>query len=296
LFLSGLAAAGAAACIAIACSDQPKVKCTIQRGVNASALYKVVTVVDGPPEGCLPGGATGETLGIEAYNAANSDRTNADLNKGSMAIKGQSISDALGNHDPDTANSPNSVGDFSTTVPGGDNFCDVPTMTTAEQNLAYVPMGPDVPPPADAGPEAGPTPGTPPVPAQHITYKWTNVRVYVTAATPGLQMVGDLDYSNDTGLADGGAGTHCEAKYRVSALLPNIGCGFDTSALVDGGATIPDDRMCGATADINHTVTYMGMELPNPLATGSGISPDFAVHCDKDLLICVLDKEPPSLK
>jgi len=37
----------------------------------------------------------GQRIGVEAYNPPNSDRTNADLTKGLIAIKGQGIEDAI---------------------------------------------------------------------------------------------------------------------------------------------------------------------------------------------------------
>src|SRR6185295_15714493 len=108
LFLSGLAVAGASLCVAVSCSDQPKAKCTTGRGPFVG-LYKLT---GGATDGCLgkttpPGGmeqlVPGETFDVQAYNKPNSDRTNADLNKGLIAIQGTSISNAIGAHpDPDT--------------------------------------------------------------------------------------------------------------------------------------------------------------------------------------------------
>jgi hypothetical protein len=298
LFLSGLAAAGASVCIAVSCSDQPKVKCVTARG-PFTALYNVVS---GPEGGCLPGQPPGEVVGVQSYNPPNSDRTNADLSKGSMAIKGASMSDAVHAHDPprgmgeDTAHKPYSAGDFKTNVAGDDNFCDVVNLTVAEQNLPFIPGVPAQPPPPDAGPDATGTPALDPIPGQNIKYEWTSLRSYVTAAFVGTQLVGDLKYTITTTADDGGAGTPCESTYRVRALFPSYGCGFDTSAVIDGGPTIPDDGMCAAAADITHTVTYNGMTIPNPQAVGSGINPDLAVKCDPVLMLCVLTKEPPAFK
>jgi hypothetical protein len=270
LFLSGLAAAGAAVCIAVSCSDQPKVKCTTQRGTYTAA-YALQGGADG---GCV---IPGEVLGVETYNPANADRTNADLTKALMAVKGTTMSDAIDNHpdpDPTATHLPYSLGPFTTPEPGGDNFCNVPTLNVAEQDL---PGRPEMP---EAGPDGSTVPAIDP---QTVKYEWSNVRLFVTASALGTQMVGDLTYTVDS----------CTATYRVTALFPSIGCAFDSSSVFDGGPTIADPRMCGATSDLTHTVDVPGFgPAPNPLATGSGINPDFATHCDPNLLLCVLDREP----
>ncbi len=124
LFLSGLSACAAAAFIAVSCSDQPRPKCTTGRGQFA-ATYKPVAVADA---GCS---LTGEKIGVEAYNPALPDNSNADLNKGSIAIKGGKMAAAITAHGgvAETTHDPNSIGNFSTSEPGGDNFCDVPTLS-----------------------------------------------------------------------------------------------------------------------------------------------------------------------
>jgi hypothetical protein len=290
LFLSGLATAGAAVCIAVSCSDQPRAKCTTGRG-NFTAVY---THTGGDTDGgCV---IPGEVIAVQAYDLPNSDRSNADLNKPLMAIKGSTMANAIDNHpdpDPTSTHSPNSVGPFTTGTPGGDNFCDVPTLSVAEQDLPGVPEMPE------AGPDGSTVPAIDP---QHVKYEWSKVRVYVTPAANGVQMIGELTYTVDA----------CSTSYHVTALFPSIGCGFDTSKDgpagplgIDNGPTIPDPGMClpsadeatcGAACGPGHKVNYMGVDLPNPLAFGSGINPDLAVRCDPTLLLCVLSKEPPAFK
>jgi hypothetical protein len=212
---------------------------------------------------------TGEGINVEAYNPANSDRTNADLSRGSIAIEPGSIAAAIDSHSAtDDAHKPYSQGDFVTGEPGGDDFCNVGQLTVAEQDkLPYVPP---VPPSPDAGPDAQPTPA---VPQQSFKYEWSNVRVYVKPSSLGTQLVGDLTYTTDT-VADPDAGTnaHCSVTYRVSALYPQVAC----TSFCD----------CWPTADPTHG-----------RATGSGINPDlFAPQPSADALCDVSDTAAAALE
>ena len=93
-----------------------------------------------------------------------------------------------------------------------------------------------------------------------LTETWTDVRFYVTPAALGTQMSGRLAFTQDG----------CSATYDVVALYPAISC--------DAGDGTMDAKLCDAVAD---------PEAGYP--TGSGISPDFLVTCDPDLLLCVLN-------
>jgi hypothetical protein len=190
LFLSGLAAAGAAVCIAVSCSDQPKTKCTAGRG-RFAAVYR--------PEGDVPDGGcalNGEIIGVGVYNPPTADGTSLDLNQGSVSLRGQSLADmvALRGADPDTAHQQNSIGAFGQAEPVND-FCDVVNLNVAQQDF-----------PAD---DAGTL-------ATTVKYEWSNVRVLVSPARLGTQLAGDLTYTNG-----------CTAKYHVTALYPARLCGFN---------------------------------------------------------------------
>jgi hypothetical protein len=285
LFLSGLSACAAAAFIAVSCSDQPRPKCTTGRG-QFSAVYKAISVADA---GCA---LTGEAIGVEAYNPPLPDMSNADLNKGSIAIKGGEMAAAIAAHKagvPDTTHDPNSIGNFSTSEPGGDDFCNVPSLTAGEQQLLSIPA---VPPPADAGPDAE---GTPEVPATNIKYEWSNVRVIVQPTALGTQMVGDLTYTKDG----------CQATYRVHALFPSIAC---EKTVDDAGTTGPNFCAClpyGDPANNRPAGSGLGENLFGPQPPperACELSPDnekalldqAKVTCDPDLHLCVLKGEPPS--
>ena len=257
LCLSGLATGGAVVAIAVSCSDQPAARCTAGRGAY-SARYLPTSGPDAG--GCV---IPGEALFVEIYAPPPQD-----LSPASIAIGGASIGNAVANSmpDPDPAHTPYSLGRFSTPYPGGDGFCNVPSLTGAEQR---VPAKPPTPAPEDAGPDAEGMPG---IPATTIRYAWQNVRLYVTPTAPGTQLVGDLTYTVDD----------CTATYHVQALYPAVPC---ATQLDDAGTMGPDETLCD----------------PNPAPdkgrpVGSGIGPDLKVVCDPTLLLCVLAGDPPSLK
>jgi hypothetical protein len=186
-FLSGLAAAGVAVCIAVSCSDQPKTKCTAGRGRFAAVYH---------PNGELPDGGcalNGEAIGVGVYNPLSSDGTNVDLTRGDVWIKGQSLAEAVAANgpDPNPAHQQNSMGTFATPEPVND-FCNVVNLNPAEQ---------DVP-----GDDAGTAAST-------IKYEWSNVRVLVSPTRLGTELVGDLTYTNG-----------CTMNYHVTALFPAREC------------------------------------------------------------------------
>jgi hypothetical protein len=267
LYLSGLAAAGAVVGLAASCSDQPRIKCTAGHGPFA-AVYT-------PKGGADPCGIPGELIGVEAYNYPLPDNANLDPNRGSLGMQPLDLAAAIAEHaefmtdDKNPAHIPHALGDWGSAEPGGDNFCAVPNPTDIEQDLGYVPKGPDLP---DGGA------GRAAIPALSLKYHWTNVRFYNTPASPGTQLIADLSYTATRGLADGGAGSPCTAEYKVVGLWP----WFDCSADVGDGI---DETKCSPFADPTKN-----------RPTGSGISPDLATRCDPVLKFCVLAKDPPSFK
>lgn len=205
----------------------------------------------------------GGVFGVQTYSYPTSDGKGPDPDRSSMAIQSEDLgvlvddaSDRLGEN-PDPDNHPYAKGDFDTAKPDSNNICTVSTLTPAVQNLPALPeIEPD---PDDEDDE-----GLPAVDATSYTYKWSNLRFYVTAAVTGTIFVGDLEYTHDG----------CTATYSAVGLYPAAYCDGE-----DGG---PDDNYCVAQAQ---------PELG--IAVGSGINPDFKVHCDPDLLLCVFDGAPP---
>jgi hypothetical protein len=247
--------------IATAACDQPATTCVTGRG-DFAARYTLVS-------GTGPCAALkGDTLGVQSYNAV-ADKNRPDLEKTSVAIKSSILGAAIANAssldygDPDTSHKPYAFGTFSTSVPGSDNFCAIPTMQPAIQKIPALPGIPATPD-TDAGKG---TPAVDPVDADSVQFNWTNVKVYVTTAATGTQMSGDLEYIENG----------CTAKYKVNAVYPAVSC--------DDGNQKPDVTICSPDA--------------NPDAgrgTGSGINPDYAIACDPDLLLCVPAKDVPSFR
>jgi len=110
--------------------------------------------------------------------------------------------------------------------------------------------------------------------------KWTDMKFVNTSGTPGTQFQAKGTYSDSS----------CkEQVFSVIAMWPAVACiltGPDGATPVDqkgnplppGAAPLPNDAACCPSPDVAHG-----------LPSGSGINPNFPVHCDHDLLYCVLD-------
>lgn len=244
----------AGASVIVSCLDQPRTKCQTGRGAFA-AKYTPVSNETAP---CV---LKGESVGIQPYNPANADKTAPDVEHGLVAIRGAQTANALTTHpagDPVADNKPYALGNFLTAEPGGDDFCDVPTLNPSIQNLAEVPG-------VDAGEDGGG--GKPPIPAVSIKYEWKNLRFYVTAAQAGVQMIGDLTYTKDD----------CTVDYKVNAIYPSTPCSTKDP---DSGVVSLAPEKC-LPPDLEHG------------RTGSAINVDVPTECDPDLMLCVLKKNPP---
>lgn len=236
--------------------EQPRIMCLAGHG-GFAATY---TLVPGSKEGTGDCDMLlGEIIGIEKYNPSTSEAAETqDLTQATLAIQSDTLgtlaraADEAGFVDQDSQ--VYSLGDFETVEPDENDVCYVPTLSPAEQNI----------------PELSPD-----VPQTDIKYEWSDVRIYVTAAYPGTQMVGTLRYTENG----------CSASYSVTGLWPAVAC----EALdADGNGTgQPDPRLCDPKANPEEG-----------RATGSGINPDLApnVVCDENLLLCVLKSPPEALQ
>jgi hypothetical protein len=265
-FLAGLSALGVGICIAVSCSDQPKVKCTAGRG-RFAANYQPMTP---PPDaGCS---MTGEAIGVEMYGQANAEGTNVDPSTSSVYIQGDSIAQAVMNQGaPDPAHPENSIARFETAEPGADTFCDLTTPSVAEQDLPGV----------DGG-----------VAGTSIKYEWKNVRFVVSPARLGSQMVGDLTYTHDS----------CVANYHVTALYPAVRCQIDGTALdfckcLYYGDPNPDyhrPKGSGISPDLFDFAPAFGDQACDVSAANAQRMEDASrVKCDHVTNLCVLKGEPP---
>ena len=243
---------------AAGCS-QPRIDCMVGHASGIGAFAMKYTLKPGSKTGdgsCDT--VKGEIVGLEKYNPASAaDPNKQDLTKATLAIRtttlGQLAVDAAAAGVKVDEEKINSIGDFVSTVPDDKDVCTVPTLSPSEGNF----------------PSFGGNPAT------DVKYEWKNIRVHVTPAYEGTEMVGEVTYTRDG----------CSATYTVIGLWPATYC---EEVDADGkGTGKPDVTWCDPA--------------PNPdlgRAYGSGINPDFKdnVTCDPDLLLCVLKEPPESLK
>lgn len=241
--------------------DQPKPKCAAGR-VAFVGVYKNTS----SDAACAK--LKGDTLGISTYNAPGKQgKPNLDI--ASIAIQSESLgglvadSKSAGAADKDPTHKPYAIGFFSTAEPEGD-FCAVPTLTVATQNIPAIAADPDNKVEA--------------APATSVSYTWSNAKFYVTSSALGTQFTADLTITTD--------GKAC--GYSVLGLSPAVPCGKDNPASTEDKPLpkLPDVAACAPEAD---------EDAGRP--TGSGINPDFPTRCDPELLLCVLTKDTiPALK
>lgn len=241
--------------------DQPAPKCASSRG-DYVVRY---TFVSGP-ESCKD--RIGEKVGLQTYNATGKENK-PDLDKSSVAIQADGIGSLRDKYEGDGVTDANEAdkayayGAFNTATPQG-NVCIVSTLTTAQQNLDAVPN------------EDG---GAPLSPKASMSYVWSNVQFLVTAQYYGSQFQADVTVNED--------GAAC--SYRAQGLYPYVDCTKVDAAgdpvLDAAGKPQVDESTCAAEAN------------PPAHPTGSGINPDFAVHCDPVLFACVLNSTTfPSIR
>jgi hypothetical protein len=264
--VAGLAGLTSLALSGASCS-QPAIQCVVAH----SPFFATYTLVEGTGS-CAQ--LKAEEIGMSTYLQPNATRTLADYNKRKIAIQSTKLGgyiqerEGLGDLGPDKSDVPYGLGDY-TNEPNTDNVCFAGTtsvpLAAAEIDLPAVPAMDD-----------GMGGMTDPLPAVHLKQTWKNVKVYVTADMPGTQAVGEMVYED---LIEG-----CSATYKFVALAPSVDCeGTGMDGKKNGQ---PDELLCSPTAD-----------PAKGLVTGSGINPDFKVHCDPTLLHCVLTNGPlPALQ
>jgi hypothetical protein len=235
-------------CVGAPSCTQPPIDCTTGHGGFAMRYT--------PKAGTKQGMGTcdqlkGEIVGLEKYNPASTDDPNKqDLTKATLAMRSSKIGQLAVDNGIDDPKEVDSQGSFDSTTPAND-VCTVRTLTPAELNL-------------DDKAKGGPI---------DVKYEWSNVRVYVTTAYEGTEVVADLKYTENG----------CSAEYTVLGLWPAVSC--EKADDMGKGTGMPDTEACNPVATGDR-------------ATGSGINPDFKdnITCDPDLLLCVLKSIPDPLK
>jgi hypothetical protein len=260
------------------CGDQPKTNCLTSTAPFAMKLIEL-SRVESVPGACA-------TFGPQTFNAdpevgfssyyPQDTKGQPDYAKGSLAIQTAELgnlaltAEAAGVPNTATDGTRYSIGAYSVTEPNDKDMCPVPTLAPTHVVLAAIPAVPDDPATPDTDESV---PGQAAIDA---TLVWSNVYVYVTAASFGTQVQADL---LDTRVA--ADGSTCAIQYRGVALAPAVACAMldpDGKPLSNpDGSTTLDPTLCDPQANPG-----LGR------FTGSGISPNTKYTCDPDSAFCVL--------
>lgn len=279
--------------------EQPRPRCSSARG-EFSAIYTLRSPPTGRPCEMLHG----EILGVQTYTAPRSATdSRPDYDKMSLAIEPATLTGLLENAaeraEPHPEDKPYARGPFAESEPAADDFCTVPTLHSARVRLPAL---------AEQVQECT---TLPPEEAVDISYTFRNVRVYTTAGAYGTQFAADLTYTQGD----------CTAEYAVRAVYPAVPCGSPPPTVevplepLDGGMDEPVPEAGLLDAGLDASAMMLEPESPEEDAacpepeasetlmaddtlcsTMAGLNPDFAVRCDPELLLCVLEAAPPSLR
>jgi hypothetical protein len=211
-------------------------------------------------------------VGVESYDRGGPDQAPNFKNQ-PVALRPQEVGELLGQYNVSTipTKMQSATGAFADVRPGEDGFCHAGDLTPITLDLPAVPAMTD--------PMTMET--TPALPAMKTEYTFKNVTFYVSPRLIGTQFTADLTYTKDG----------CTAVYKVQGLFPPVGCEKTKTILTckleeeEVGTGEPNDEACNPCADPAHG-----------RATGSGISPDLDVACDKDTLFCMPKAAPPALR
>lgn len=267
----------------VACAGEPKPAClTLSTASYATKLIELQRSGD-----CAD-------YSVDAFNAdpeisvssffARDAKGQPDYHKGSVAIQtielGTLLANAqmFGKDNKATGSEIYALGKFATDLPNDMNFCPAPTLSPAHLVLDALPAVADDPSTMADETFAG-------QPAVDIELTWSDVNVYLTAASVGSQVGGHL---KDTRKAPDGS--TCTVDYTALALAPAVPC-----KVVDdkGMAVMASD----GTFQIDETLCSPDPDPSKNRFTGSGISVDVAYECDPTLFYCVVKGTAiPSLK
>jgi hypothetical protein len=278
-----LAALGLCAVIAAAgCGDQPKPNCLTSTAPFAMKLIeKPGSRQESTPGACASFGPAAfnadPEVGFISYYALD-PKGQPDYAKGSLAVQTTEIGtlfftaqDAGIDNAATDGGKVYSLGPYNVPEPDADNICTVPTMSPTHIVLAEIPATPDDPTTPDVDESA---PGQPAVDALLV---WSNMRVYVTPASFGTQVQGDLVDTRRTPTGD-----TCTISYSTVSLAPAVSCRLtdaDGNPMMNtDGTYMVDATLCDPNAD--PTIDRF---------TGSGISPNTDFVCAPESGFCVVN-------
>lgn len=269
------------------CRDQPAPNCLASTAPFATKLTEV-SRAESTPGACAAFGPetfnADPSIGMAAYYARDGKGQPA-YAKGSLAIRtaeiGSLAATAEGFDVTNTAPDGQlySFGAFTSGEPDDDGICRVPTLTPTRLVLPELAAVPDDPATEE---DDESFPGQEPL---DITLTWSNVEVYVTPASFGTQMSGELEDVRRT--PDGAV---CTIRYRALGLSPAVSCQAhdeegEPLTNPDGTPQL-DPTLCDPEAN-----PALGRFL------GSGISPSTRYVCDPVIAYCVIDGDSiPALR
>jgi hypothetical protein len=270
------------------CSDQPKINCSVTTNPFATKL------IEQSRDESVPGACDGfgpdsfnatPILGLAPYYPANA-KNQPDYEHGALAVQSTELGTLVQTaSEYDVENTATdgklySLGDFSIPEPNAENFCPAEKLSPTHVVLAELPAVEDDPATEKVDESF---PGQP---AVDVKLEWSNVEVYVTAASLGTQLRADLVDTRTT--PDGAT---CKITYKALGLAPAVSCAKldedgETPLFNDDGSPQLDAAACDAEA--------------NPALgrfTGSGLTTETDYECDPVLAYCVVaGTSVPALK
>jgi hypothetical protein len=272
----------------VGCGSQPKVNCQSSTAPFAMKLIPVGTARESAPGACDAFGPAAfnsdPEVGFISYYATDA-KGQPDYAKGSLAVQTTEIGTLFfaaqdaGVDNIATDGKVYSMGAYDVTEPDASDICTVSTMSPTHVVLAEIPAVPDDPATPDVDESV---PGQPAVDAR---LDWSNVRVYVTAASFGTQVQGDLIDTRRTP-----TGETCATTYSTVSLAPAVSCRMtdddDNPMMNADGTYVVDPTLCDPQAD-----------PAKERFTGSGISPNTNYVCAPESGFCMVSGNTiPALK
>jgi hypothetical protein len=272
----------------LGCGSQPKVNCQ-----SSTAPFAMKLIMQGAPQESTPGACTDfgpaafnsdPEVGFISYFALDSKRQ-PDYTKGSLAVQTTEIGTLFftaqdaGVDSTATDGKVYSLGAYDVVEPDANNICTVSTMSPTHIVLAEIPAVPDDPATPDVDESV---PGQPAVDAKLV---WSNVKVYVTAASFGTQVQADLVDTRRTPTGD-----TCTTSYSTVSLAPAVPCRLTDA---DGNPMMNTD----GTYMVDATLCDPEADPTKERFTGSGISPNTDLECDTVTGFCMVKGNTiPALK
>jgi len=213
-------------------------------------------------------------VGLAPFYARDS-KGQPDYDKGSLAIQTAEVGKLYfyaqdsGVDNAATDGTVYSLGAFNGSKPDADHFCTAPTMSPTHIVLADVPAVPD-------DPTTEEDESVPEQPAVDIKLDWSNVKVYVTAASYGTQFAADL---TDTRTA--ADGSTCTITYKAVGLAPAVPCNLLDA---DGNPLSNDD----GTPQLDLSACDPLADPAKGRSIGSGISANTRYECDAATAFCTI--------